>query len=666
MASRRMTSDSGPDRDPGAPEPGAGNGPTGSERETGPRIIPLRGARGTAAAAITELPPPDQVEALYYEGMAAYQHRHWEGALDRFTRLKELQPTRPGLDALIEEVRWFLQLQNAAPSEGTPAGDAAAKVRRRGWRAAPWSTRARTILYIVLGILAVAGLLLVAFGDRLPWRENRAAEELYNRGQARLTVGDNEGALAAFQKMLEISPNDPEALLGIERAQRQDTLAQEYAAAEAAIADEDWARAAAELAKIASADPNYRDVKAKIDFVNQRQRLADLYADGGRLYDLGQWNEALAQFEKIRSIDGSYRAETVGEFLFVCYLNAGEALLQAGGGNAVDAKAAVDYFDRALGIHPRNRSASDARRLGGMYLDALQALDRGDSDRARTQLAALVAESPAYAGGQAARHLYDLMLAAGQTALAGGDIPAALERFARAQALPVNDTSAAQKGAAIAMAATPTASPTAPNTPTATSIPTPWASVLAGPVSARSGPGSAFPVIGEVVQGATVAITGRRDDGAWLRVCCTADGKEAWVPSNVLKVSGPLKQAEVVTLPTATPVATRPPRATATPKVNICVQGNTLNVAGGGGLAGWTVRLTDASGVERKLRTNKSGFYRFSDAIAGPATLTLDLPGGWHSVSPVPSSAVLAPGEVCAVVDFWAEQTSNPAPTPIR
>ena len=54
-------------------------------------------------------PPPDPAEALYYEGMAAYQHRTWEQALDRFSRLKELQPTRPGLDALLDEVRWFLQ-----------------------------------------------------------------------------------------------------------------------------------------------------------------------------------------------------------------------------------------------------------------------------------------------------------------------------------------------------------------------------------------------------------------------------------------------------------------------------------------------------------------------------------------------------------------------------
>ena len=125
----------------------------------------------------------------------------------------------------------------------------------------------------------------------------------------------------------------------------------------------------------------------------------------------------------------------------------------------------------------------------------------------------------------------------------------------------MSDTSKAQLGAKLAMAATPTASPTQPNTPTITPIPTPWAFVPAGPVKGRSGPAGSYAVIGEVAQGATLAITGRRDDGAWLRVCCTANGKEAWVPANALKVSGPLEQAEVVKLPTATAAPTKAPRA---------------------------------------------------------------------------------------------------------
>ncbi len=179
-----MTSESGPER--GITPQSSGSAAGGPEREAGPRIIPLRGARSANAPSFSELPPPDGVEALYYEGMAAYQHRHWDEALDRFTHLKELQPTRPGLDALIEEVRWFLQLQAAAPA-GAPSNEEREK-KARGWNA--WRKRTRTVVYLVLGALAIAGLLLVAFGNRLPWRGNRAAEDLYSLSQSRLIGGD--------------------------------------------------------------------------------------------------------------------------------------------------------------------------------------------------------------------------------------------------------------------------------------------------------------------------------------------------------------------------------------------------------------------------------------------------------------------------------------------
>jgi hypothetical protein len=199
--------------------------------------------------------------------------------------------------------------------------------------------------------------------------------------------------------------------------------------------------------------------------------------------------------------------------------------------------------------------------------------------------------------------------------------------------------------------------------------------VPSGPVNVRSGPGSAYPAVGELAQGTKVAVTGRRDDGAWLRVCCTADGKEGWVASPLLQVNGPLKQAEVVKLPTAAaatkapPAATRPPRSTATPKPSVCVQGSVLNVAGGQGLAGWLVRMVDASGVEKTWRTKGSGFYRFSDLPEGAGTVTVDVPSGWHAVSPLPSGVIAAPGEACLIVDIWAEQSSSgagPEPTPVR
>ncbi len=633
-------------------------------------------ASASAGGPPAALLPPDAAEALYYEGMAAYQHRHWREALERFTRLKELQPTRPGLDALIEEVRWFLQLEAAAPvgrelTEGS---------QRRGMgradlpKLSPWHRG----LLVVLALVAVAATLLVAFQTRLPWSwlpwrtaNNQEIEQLYNEGQGRLAVGDYEGAEAAFQKILEIAPGNTEAELGISRAQRQQMLAQGYAAAGAAIAEEDWERAAIELSNILAVDPQYADAAARAEFVSQRQRLQGLYDDGSRLYDLGQWQEALGQFEKVRRLDPGYRAEAVNEFLFVSYLNAAEALLATRGDDRTAVEQAVDYHQKALGIHPRNRSATDAYRLSRLYLDGMQAVAARDLPRARVQFEALLAEAPDYAGGAALRQLYELTVAEGRDALAAGNIPAALETFDRALGFGVTDTTAAQQGKQIALAATPTPTTPPTNTPSPTSQPTPWAVVPAGTISVRSGPDRTYPIVGELAQGAEITITGRRNDGAWLKVCCVA-GKEVWVAAPLLDVKGPLALAPEIVPPTATPrpAATLGPtrvRPTATPSLYACVSGHVYTTAGGAGLSGWTITLQDPTGALRTTRSNRAGFYRFSELAAGAHVVGVETQSGWRMVSPQSVPVEVSMTETCATVDFWNEpEGAGPPPTPVR
>ena len=222
--------------------------PESAPRPENGKELALNGVKGFRPRSFSA-PPPDPAEALYYEGMAAYQHRNWEQALERFSRLKELQPNRPGLEALLDEVRWFRQLQAAAPA--APVGAAsrrepAEEPRPRGELARRW----RNWALVGLAVVGIVALTLIALGGRWPWAaaSGREAQELYNRGQARLAVGDYEGAQAAFKKLLELTPNDPEAVQGLSRAERQQTLAQDYAAAEAAIAVDDWDTAGVELA----------------------------------------------------------------------------------------------------------------------------------------------------------------------------------------------------------------------------------------------------------------------------------------------------------------------------------------------------------------------------------------------------------------------------------
>ena len=266
----------------------------------------MRGSRSAAAPAFSELPPPDGVEALYYEGMAAYQHRHWEEALDRFTRLKELQPTRPGLDALLEEVRWFLQLQAAAPANGGVVPDTETKRRRgaAGWPR-PRAGRGCTSRWQSWPLqdscwsLSATGCRGAATGRR------RSFTIAGRRGWPSGTTKARWRPSKRCSKWLPAIPRRSSDWSARNASRR---LLKGYAAAEAAIAEENWDRAGTELAAILQVDPNFPDARARADFVEQRRRLAMLYADGGRLYDLGQWAAALAQFEKVRDIDAGYRS----------------------------------------------------------------------------------------------------------------------------------------------------------------------------------------------------------------------------------------------------------------------------------------------------------------------------------------------------------------------
>lgn len=623
-------------------------------------------------------PPPDPAEALYYEGMAAYQHRNWVQALDRFTRLKELQPTRPGLDALLDEVRWFLQLQAAVPSatgavEGLPTDKPQHQSAERGR-----PNRRQTWIVITLAIVGLLALLLFVFQERLPWAgvSDRETQEIFNRAQARLAVGDYEGAEAAFLKLLEIAPNDPEAQLGLSTARRQRALAQSYAAAQAAIADEDWDKAGAELEKILAVDPGYADAQAKADFVAQRRRLTSLYEDGSRLYDLGHWEEAIAQFERIRELDRFYRSEAVAEFLFVCYMNAGEAAIERADGDVAIVAKAVDYYSRALAIHPRNRLASNGRRLSGLYLEAIRSLVAGNRAEAQSRLEALLAEEPDYGRGEAARQLYQLLLANAESALKAGDIPAAIQWYVQAQAVPGVDVSVAAQGLAIARAITPTPTPSPTPTPTLTPVPQPVAVVTQGPLNLRSGPGQGYPVIGQVRSGDRLQVTGRNADGSWLRVCLAAeDGtcrsgadQGGWLFSRLVDVQGDLAMIAVVT-PLPAPVNILPrPTNTPVPRVT-CITGLVRDAASGSPLPDWTITLQGTNGLTVSLRSGPDGSYRFADLATGSYTVSQRLEPGWRAVSPLSSVVMVIPAADCVVVDFWNSREAPggggaPAPTP--
>ncbi|MCC7352121.1 MAG: tetratricopeptide repeat protein, partial [Anaerolineae bacterium] len=220
------------------------------ERGPQPVTMPLD-VTPTPSASLAE------AEALYRQGMSHYQRREWAAALEYFTRLKELEPARPALDALLDEVRWFIQLEAIGP-QGAAREQPAPPAER---------PRSRPLARIALVLLALVGIgLLVvtlAGGGLLPnltGGENQArVRELLSLGQSRLAVEDYEGARNAFQEVLTLLPGDPQAQAGLRQAEEYERLGQRYQEALDAMAKEDWETAAAKLAEIRASNPNYKN-----------------------------------------------------------------------------------------------------------------------------------------------------------------------------------------------------------------------------------------------------------------------------------------------------------------------------------------------------------------------------------------------------------------------
>ena len=114
------------------------------------------------------------------------------------------------------------------------------------------------------------------------------------------------------------------------------------------------------------------------------------------------------------------------------------------------------------------------------------------------------------------------------------------------------------------------AAPTAtsrPVLPTDTPVSAPHFTVNSAQVNVRTGPGTAFAIVGTVEQDDRFDISGRNAAGDWLEFCCV-NGQRGWIYAQLLNVSQetsslPLAQdIPAAPAPTNTPVpAAQPPAA---------------------------------------------------------------------------------------------------------
>ncbi|NLE75915.1 MAG: tetratricopeptide repeat protein [Chloroflexi bacterium] len=396
--------------------------------------------RGAAAPppAAAPTPPPTESEGerLYREGMTHYRARQWEQARAAFSRLKEIEPGRPGIDALLDEAKLFIQLQNMeseapdeppAPQEEATPVDAPVPLdqarRRPRWLQPAWLA----VTVVVLAVFGFLGLHLAGVPILSGSQDERT--DLYNQGRALLVVGDYDGAIAKFEQLLSMDPGNQEAQAELERAQRLRALEQLYGKAKRHIDAAEWDEADQTLQQILQLDANYRDAATLAAEVDRQKRFFSLYTEGKALYDQGDWPAAAARFEELHTADASYRREVVEEYLFVCYLNHGLSLVVNSGDSVERIREAVRQFSAALSIHPRNQQAAEEQRLANLYLSGYTSYQQQEWQQALIKVQQVFETRSDYAGGRAAQVLCSCYVAMGDQARAGGDLMRALEHY---------------------------------------------------------------------------------------------------------------------------------------------------------------------------------------------------------------------------------------------
>jgi len=155
----------------------------------------------------------EDADALYARGMAHYRRRKWQEAKECFARLRAIAPDRRGVDALLDEVGMFIQLQamqageeervsvsaEAGAEEEQPASSSAQR------EAVPDGVRTRRVPWLALmAVLAVLAVILLL----IPNEDEARVRETLNRCQSAMNARDYCEAAECLREALHLATDD--------------------------------------------------------------------------------------------------------------------------------------------------------------------------------------------------------------------------------------------------------------------------------------------------------------------------------------------------------------------------------------------------------------------------------------------------------------------------
>ena len=453
---------------------------------------------------------PDALDAdgLYVEGMAYYRRRQWREAKRCFEKVKALQPSRRGIDALLRELDIFLRLESIGGPEPSRADNERAPVETplsngasirtvadSEEREAGSGTRWWIGLVVAIAALLLVGLVYVVLSSGWPLGgANRSQQSLRNLGQAYLIAQQYSKAVDVYSRLVQIAPDDPEALNGFQKALKG--LYNEALEYEKSGNLEEALRRYRVLSEIGS---GFRDVAERLETLELRAALAERYVKAREYLARQAYGDAEKELLGIRDQDPEYRPGTISDDLFEVYMGraarsldlAAEELQPAQQAKPAEPsysvtdsmlskiRAAIRDLGRALDERPTSSVAKVAAQLAANLNAGLEMYNDWAWKESIEPLALVYGVDQEYFAAKAALVLCDAYRHLGDFYQQNGEFELAVKEFQSMESIEACDqdlaaTRSSQAGAPL----TPTVLPTATLRPTSTRTPPPtWTPV---------------------------------------------------------------------------------------------------------------------------------------------------------------------------------------------
>jgi tetratricopeptide (TPR) repeat protein/predicted Ser/Thr protein kinase len=423
------------------------------------QVVKLNPDHVEAPAKLADAGRQARLAALYEAACRAMEAGRWEEAVDELSEVVSVEPNYRDADKLLERARAAQESTDVALSVSDLYDQGVARVEAGDWEEA--ARCLRRVQRLSPGYKQTQALLAEAEQHLQSGPFRRMGVAFRRVGLALVLVlvllaivagayffGQNNGASSAAQLATQVSKNPGPV----------------YDEAVAAFQAGDWDKTVELLDPILALNPNYQDAAAIREQAEANLALEDSFGQGEAAYLEGRWDEAIDGLNRVRRADATFRAARVQDMLCDAYLRRGQAYVanRSGSSDTASIEVALRDFENGLAICPDSQALSVQRGYANSFLLALKAQTLEDYDAAIQGLTLIVAAEPDYAGGDAGRVLYGVLVKRADDRQKSGDLEGALSDLEQALGWDETDSldAASRRDRLLAVLSSGTPSPT--------------------------------------------------------------------------------------------------------------------------------------------------------------------------------------------------------------